>query len=116
MLKKTGCSVAFFLMIFSAIMVPGAKAEGTAGDYFYEIGTKIGRGFENILTSPADIPCTMKTEIQSQGGMGGVTGFGKGTLFMLRRMLVGVCEVVTFVIPMERTIPPVCQESKAAVV
>ncbi len=114
MLKKTVCSLAVFLMTFSAALVPNAKADGTAGDYFYEIGTKIGRGFENILTSPADIPCTMGTEIKAQGGMGGVTGFGKGTLFMLRRILVGVCEVVTFVIPMERTIPPVCQEPKTA--
>jgi hypothetical protein len=41
---------------------------------------------------------------------GGFTGFGKGTVFMLRRILVGVTEVGTFVIPMERTIPRVCSE------
>ncbi len=114
MQRKTVCSLILLLAIFSTMSVPAAKADGNASDYFYDIGTKIGRGFENIVTSPADIPCTMKTEIDKQGGMGGVTGFGKGTLFMLRRILVGVCEVGTFVIPMERTIPRVCQETKTA--
>jgi len=115
MQKKIVCSFLVFWLIFSAMLVPGAKAEGTAGDYFYGMGTQIARGFENILTSPAEIPCTMKSDIQEKGGMGGVTGFGKGTLFMLRRILVGVCEVGTFFLPAERTIPPVCQEKKAAV-
>ena len=115
MQKKIACSFAVFGLIFSTLFVPGAQAEGNAGDYFYGMGTQIVRGFENILTSPADIPCTMKTDINEQGGMGAVTGFGKGTLFMLRRILVGVCEVGTFVLPAERTIPPVCQEKKAAV-
>lgn len=116
MAKKSISILVVCLVALSGVFVPVARAEGTAGDYFYDIGTKIGRGFENILTSPADIPCTMKTEISDQGGMGILTGLGKGTLFMSRRILVGVCEVITFVIPMERTIPPVCQEKKAAVV
>lgn len=116
MQKKNVYFLAAFLMVLSAVLIPSAKADGTAGDYFYGMGTQIVRGFENILTSPADIPCTMKREIDDQGGMGSVTGFGKGTLFMLRRMLVGVCEIGTFVLPAERTIPRVCEEPKAAVV
>lgn len=107
--------VAFFLTCSVFWVPPVAADEETAGDYFYGIGTKFGRGFENILTSPADIPCTMKTEIKDHGASGGFTGFGKGTLFMLRRMLVGVCEVGTFFIPMERTIPPACHDEKPKV-
>lgn len=86
------------------------SAEGTAGDYMAEIGTKLGRGLENIVTSPAEIPCTMADDMHESAAAGFFTGFGKGTVFMLRRILVGVTEVGTFVIPMERTIPRVCSE------
>lgn len=116
MQRKIVFFLTVLLTVFSGMLVPGAKADGTAGDYFYDLGAQLGRGFENVLTSPAEIPCTMKTESKDKGGMGYLTGFGKGTLFMLRRMLVGVCEIGTFVIPAPRTLPPVCQEQKAAVV
>ena len=81
----------------------------------YGIGTKFGRGLENVVTSLAEIPCTVHSDIKDQGGSGFFTGFGKGTLFMLRRMLVGVTEVGTFFIPMERTIPRVCHETQPSV-
>lgn len=89
--------------------------EMTAGDYFYGIGTKFGRGLENTITSLAEIPCTMTSEIKDQGASGGFTGFGKGALFMLRRLLVGVTEVGTFFIPMERSLPRVCHENPARI-
>ena len=88
---------------------PVFAAEGTAGDYFKQIGTKFGRGVVNVVTSPADIGCTIGSEMADRPAYGFFTGLGKGTLFMLRRILVGATEVGTFVIPMERTIPPVCQ-------
>ena len=94
---------------------PAVFAEETAGDYMYGIGTKFGRGLENVVTSLAEIPCTVHSDIKDQGGSGFFTGFGKGTLFMLRRMLVGVTEVGTFFIPMKRTIPRVCQETQPSV-
>ncbi|OQA57090.1 MAG: hypothetical protein BWY42_00714 [Candidatus Omnitrophica bacterium ADurb.Bin277] len=107
--------VAFFVAC-CLFLVPSCLAEGTAGDYFYDIGTKFGRGLENVVTSLAEIPCTMTDEIKDQGALtGSFAGFGKGTLFMLRRMLVGVTEVGTFFIPMERTIPRVCREAPAAI-
>ncbi|HOE68712.1 MAG: hypothetical protein BWY49_00926 [Candidatus Omnitrophica bacterium ADurb.Bin314] len=105
---------ALFAGIF--LFAPLLSAEGTAGDFFYDIGTKFGRGLENIVTSPAEIPCTMTGDIRNHGGFAGsFSGFGKGTLFMLRRMLVGVTEVGTFFIPMGRTIPRVCREAPAAI-
>ena len=91
-----------------------AFADGTAGDYMYDAGAQFGRGLENIVTSPAEIPCTIHADMEDRGGTGFFTGFGKGTLFMLRRMLIGVTEVGTFFMPTERTIPRVCHESKPA--
>jgi putative exosortase-associated protein (TIGR04073 family) len=100
------------LLVSVVFLGPLAFAEETAGDYMYGIGTKFGRGLENVVTSLAEIPCTVHSDIKDQGGSGVFTGFGKGALFMLRRMLVGVTEVGTFFIPMERTIPRVCHETQ----
>jgi len=109
---KTSFLVAAFL-VFSAPCV--LAEEATVGDYMYGIGTKFGRGLENVVTSLAEIPCTIHSNIKDQGGAGFFSGFGKGTLFMLRRILVGVTEVGTFFIPMERTIPRVCHETEPVV-
>ena len=104
-----------FFLVLAFLFTPLAVADETMGDYFYGIGTKFGRGLENIVTSLAEIPCTIHADMKDQGGSGFFTGFGMGTLYMLRRMLVGVTEVGTFFIPMERSIPRVCQETKPAV-
>jgi putative exosortase-associated protein (TIGR04073 family) len=87
-----------------------ASAEETAGDYFTGMSQNLGRGLLNLVTSPADIPCTMVQDTQDAGPAGLATGFGKGIAFMLRRILVGAAEIGTFVLPSERTIPPVCHE------
>ena len=99
-----------FLIISTGLTASVPAQEETAGDYFYGISTKFGRGLWNVISSPAEIPCTTKVEMDNKGGAGFLPGVGKGTLFMLRRILVGVTEVGTFVIPMERTIPEVCRE------
>jgi putative exosortase-associated protein (TIGR04073 family) len=107
--------ILFLLIVLAVFSSPFVFAEETAGDYMYGIGTKFGRGLENVVTSLAEIPCTVHADIKDQGGTGFFSGFGKGTLFMLRRMLVGVTEVGTFFIPMERTIPRVCHETEPTV-
>ena len=107
--------IAVLFILFSVAGPSLVSAEGTAGDYMYDVGTKFGRGLENVVTSLAEIPCTTHAEMKDQGGSGFFPGLGKGTLFMLRRMLVGVTEVGTFFIPMERTIPRVCQEPQSSV-
>jgi len=38
-----------------------------------------------------------------------------GTVYMLRRMFIGVCEVGSFFLPAERTIPRVCHETKPGI-
>ena len=99
--------LAFALLIF--ITGQAWAAEGTAGDYLADIGTKFGRGLWNVISSPAEIPCTMSTEISAHPAYGFFSGLGEGIAFMARRILVGVTEVGTFMIPMERTLPQVCQ-------
>jgi len=113
MIKRITLTLVFILLAGLTLNRPGlAAGEETTGDYLKAIGTKFGRGLLNIVTSPADIPCTVRDEMNPEGSAGAFfTGLGKGTLFMLRRILVGVTEVGTFVIPMERTIPPVCQRT-----
>ena len=103
------------LLALTVLLVPFALAEETVGDYMHGIGTKFGRGLENVVTSVAEIPCTIHADMKDQGGTGFLPGLGMGTVYMLRRMYIGVCEVGSFFIPMERTIPRVCHEAKPAV-
>ncbi len=112
-MKKTMSVVFILAAMFSGISF---AQERTAGDYFYGISTKLGRGLENVVTSPAEIPCGVATEMHRGDPFEGFfSGFGKGTVFFLRRVLVGVTEIGSFMIPMERTIPSVCKEYPAEV-
>lgn len=97
------------VFVFSGYAGSAAYGEGNTGDYMIDIGTKFGRGLKNVVTSPAEIPCTMADDMGESKVGGFFTGFGKGTVFMLRRILVGASEIASFVIPMEATIPNVCQ-------
>ena len=111
-MKNQQSLVFVVLMLVSAVSFAETPEVETAGDYAIAMGTKIGRGLENVVTSPAEIPCTMSSDMSKGNSFAGFfTGFGKGTVFFLRRILVGVTEVGTFMIPMERTIPRVCSES-----
>ena len=98
-------------LFFTLLLTSSAAFAGTAttGDYMTDIGTKFMRGFGNILISPGEIPCGVIDDRQEHKVGGIFTGIGKGTVFMLRRILVGVDEVITFMIPMEATLPPLCQ-------
>lgn len=99
------------LVLLTALQLPLAFAsdEETAGDYAKGMITKFGRGLVNVVSSPFEIPCSIREEMFDRGAAGFFTGFGKGTVLMLRRILVGVTEVGTFIIPMEPTLPMVCQ-------
>ena len=103
-------SLIFFLSFLILSLPPALAGEGTAGDYVAGMGKNIGRGLINVVSSPAEIPCTMRDDVKEQGGSGYATGFGKGFAFMLRRILIGVSEIATFVLPAEATIDPVCHQ------
>lgn len=101
------------LVMVSALSLPSAFAEGGA-DYTVEISQKFGRGLMNVLSSPLEIPCTIRDDAAERGVGGAFTGLFHGIVLMARRILVGVTEVGTFVIPMEATIPPVCAKRPEA--
>ncbi len=97
----------FFTMI--GILTPQSFAdEGTAGDYMRGMGLNIARGLTNIISSPAEIPCGIRDDMKVDPNTGFFTGLGKGLAFFVRRAVIGVSEVVTFVMPAEPTIAPVC--------
>ncbi len=107
---KKALSVALAAVLFS-LSVPAFAGDGTSGDTMSSVGRKFGRGLWNILSSPAEIPCTTGDEISNRGAAAGTfTGLGLGIAYMCRRILVGATEVGTFMIPMEATIPPVCSD------
>lgn len=118
MLMRKANRISLSALIIFSVMIPPvfASGEGTAGDYFYGMGAQLGRGLVNVVSSPAEIPCTMTQDTKDQGASGLATGFGKGTFFMLRRIVIGVSEIGTFILPADRTIPPVCQEKPSATV
>ncbi len=107
-MKKWNVIMTAVLLFFAAALPPVFGAEGTASDYGTAIATKFGRGLWNVVSSPAEIPCTIGSELSERPAAGFLTGLGLGTVYMLRRILVGASEVGTFMIPMEATIPQVC--------
>ena len=113
-MKKLGLVLVFISLLQIPVLSLFA-GDGTTGDYFSEMGTKFGRGIWNVVSSPADIPCTMSDDMKAGNPAGGFfSGLGKGIVYMGRRILVGVTEVGTFMIPAERTIPAACSDSSAA--
>ena len=106
-------------LLFAAVLTvgflgpgPSAWAQGGA-DYSVEISQKFGRGLLNVLSSPLEIPCTLRDGVSERGAAGIGTGLFKGIAFFARRVLVGVTEVGTFMIPMEADLPAVCREKPA---
>jgi putative exosortase-associated protein (TIGR04073 family) len=114
--RRTPLLVGGLLGIFLSVSVAPAYAQSESADYGVGISTKFGRGLVNVLSSPAEIPCTIRDEVSERGAAGAGTGFFLGTWYFVRRALVGVTEVGTFMIPMEATIPPVCAKKAEAAV
>jgi putative exosortase-associated protein (TIGR04073 family) len=106
------------LLIFLALSLggvhPPALYAQEAADYGVGVSTKFGRGLVNVLSSPLEIPCTIRDEVSERGAVGVATGLGLGIAYFARRVLVGVTEVGTFMIPMEATIPAVCAKKPEA--
>ncbi len=113
-MKKILAMVLLMAVSFSG--VPAWAGEGTAGDYFTDMGKQLGRGVRDVVTSPAEIPCTMNTEIKSRGAGAGIfTGLGLGLVYMVKRIVIGVCDIGTFLIPRsEPAQPVVCSKPQAS--
>ena len=102
--------LAMTTMLF-CFAVPLIHAQ-TGADYGIEITRKLGRGLGNVLSSPLELPCGIRDEVSEWGWQGAFTGPFKALALFGRRLLVGVTEVGTFIIPMEGTLPPVCQKKR----
>lgn len=110
-MKKT-ILVGMLMFLTGSLVFSGTSFAGeeTSGDYLHGIGTKFSRGVWNIVASPAEIPCGIRTDMAAHHKLGMLSGFGNGVVYFGRRLLVGVTEVMTFIIPMGATLPPVCHE------
>lgn len=105
--RSRQCRFGFALVSLLIFGNPTSYAQGSA-DYAVGISEKFGRGLVNVLSAPLEIPCAMGDEVKERGGTGLVTGLFRGLALTARRILVGSTEVMTFMIPMEATIPVVC--------
>lgn len=93
------------------IMILGSSlGYADSADDAVQITEKLGRGIGNVLSSPLEIPCGFRDEIAERGASGIVSGLFRGLTLFFRRVLVGVTEIGTFIIPMGATIPRVCAE------
>lgn len=104
--KSFQAGLLFLALIFISV-APPLQAESSQ-DYIVGISQKLGRGVMNVLSSPLELPCTMRDNISEMGGTGVINGLALGIVFFARRLLVGVTETMTFVIPMGATLAPVC--------
>jgi putative exosortase-associated protein (TIGR04073 family) len=100
-MKRYG--VIILLMFFS--LQPLGLSYEQSGDYMMDSFTKLGKGITNILASPFEIPSVWAHEIKEKEAVGVFYGLPKGVLFFGRRLLFGVTEVATFLIPSHETLP-----------
>ena len=82
------------LLAFTIIILVATSKlfANSAGD---TIANGLGRGSLNIVTSPVELPHHLVYEIDSKGGIGILTGFGKGLVFTFSRIMAGLGDVLT---------------------
>ena len=93
----------------------------TSMGYAQSPPAKLGRGLVNTLTGFLELPLNVLRTYKSDGWPKGLTiGFARGLAMGVYRTLVGIYEVVTFVIPMPKdysaiTTPPTLLTSETLV-
>ncbi len=108
-MKNTTWLILFLLMTAAARPAFSEQYQGGLKAALEGAGPKLKRGLTEIVTSPAEIPCNIKSASEDHPKAGFLLGLGKGTVFMFRRLLVGIGETVTFFLPEIAPIPPVCE-------
>ena len=72
---------------------------------------KLSRGAKNLVTFPAELPYRMKMESKNLGPAEGlVYGFFEGLGMMVVRAAAGICEVVTFFMPIPDNYKPMLKD------
>jgi putative exosortase-associated protein (TIGR04073 family) len=106
-------TLAFGLVALLGFLPSNAAAQERA--YPVKIIWKFGRGLENILKSPVEIPVNMykeahRAEVRGDNAGGQAIGYFTGTLtgigYTLARIGVGVFDVVTFPVPTDPIMHP----------
>ena len=88
-------SKALMVAVVSFVLVGATNA--FAGDPLH----KLGRGIANVGFGALEIPMKIYDENKNEGGIAAVThGPLKGIAFFVAREVVGVIEIVTFLIPL----------------
>lgn len=106
----------FSLALTVLLSGPLVPLYAESADYGVGISQKFGRGLLNVVSSPLELPCAIRDEVSERGAAGVASGLFVGIAYFVRRVLVGVTEVGTFVIPMEETLPAVCaKKAKPAI-
>jgi putative exosortase-associated protein (TIGR04073 family) len=112
-MKKYFAIVLMLWTVSTGFVVPAFAGEGTAGDYFGGIGSKLGRGFSDIVTGPVEVPCNVANQMDAMGPYKGFfPGLGVGLFKMGRRMFNGLLDVGTFMIPAPPSLPAICADRK----
>ena len=79
--------------------------------FCYDPVTKLGRGLCNILTSPLELPAQSSKANNSDGPFAGATvGVLKGLQMTVTRAVVGVYEVATFMLPIQKNSEPILKD------
>lgn len=101
------------MTVIGSVVLGSALGYADSTDYAIAITEKLGRGVGNVLSSPLELPCAIRDDVSKQGAAGIGTGLFRGLALFVRRVLVGVTEAGTFIIPMEATLPRVCAKKPA---
>ena len=72
---------------------------------------KLGRGIANVVTSPFELTKGMGDVKEESGIFAGLTwGILQGTVNVVKRAVVGVCEIATFPLPLPKDYKPILDD------
>ena len=93
---------AFFVAACVAVAVFGVVSEARADEPAILLPVqKLGRGIANIAFGPFELPMKWAEVNNDQGGLAGITyGTLKGVCYTIARVVVGVVDVATFLVPL----------------
>ena len=96
--------VLLMLVLFAFTAAPQASAEESAqpkGQWILLPVMKLSRGIANVAFSPLELPMKWWDTTNELGGIAGITyGTLKGVCYTIARVVVGVVDVATFIVPL----------------
>ena len=97
---RTGKSF-WVVLLIGAIMVCGSFSAKADDAWIMRPMEKLGRGITNVAFSVFELPMKWTEVTNEKGGLAGLTyGTLKGVCYVVARIGVGVCDIVTFPFPL----------------